>query len=621
MKSVFKICVLILLFLSVSLLNSCKKDKASPPVVSTTSISEITYTTATSGGNVTDEGSSAVLTMGICWSTTPDPNTGNNKTAQNGSKGIFVSNIEQLSQNTKYYVKAYATSSAGTGYGNEVSFTTTAVGTPVLTTVIITSITGNSAISGGNITAENGGLVTVRGVCWGTTSNPTISDSKTTDGSGPGSFVSNLTGLSDGTLYHIRSYATNSAGTAYGEDMSFTTLGKPSLTTAGISGIKLSSAISGGNISSDGGSVITASGVCWSTTINPTISDSKTSDNAATGTFISNITGLAKQTTYHVRSYATNSVGTSYGENLSFTTPEIEWVESTDFPGEARWEALSFTYNGKGYYGLGRNSNNPAVENLKDFWTFDPTNSTWTRLQDCPFTFINWKLSSKCLVGSILYVFKEWALYSYDINSDTWQFLCNSPNSLSSISCFSVNDKAFFFDGHNSKLYEYVAQDNIFIDRSAVISGYLDFGLSETFVINNEAFLIHKGEFTIEIYHYISQSDTWEKKLEKEFSPLEFEKASFNITINNYAYIGQSTSFFASSQDDNAIVTADYPSTNVWRYDYVNNEFKQSVSLPGDFRAHAGFFSFENTGYVIGGATVDSNTQHFKYLNDVWILK
>ncbi len=393
----------------------------------------------------------------------------------------------------------------------------------------------------------------------------------------------------------------------------------PLLTTAPIDSIEGSSVISGGNIIKDNGQPVTARGVCWNTTNNPTISDSKTNDGTGTGAFVSKISGLSKETTYHVRSYATNSVGTSYGEDLSFTTADIDWIKSTPFPGQARWCPLSFTYNGQGYFGLGRNSNNPAVENLKDFWRFDPTNSTWTRLGDCPYTFTT-GLTSKCLVGSILYVFKEWALYSYDLTNDSWQFISGTPISLYSTSCFSVNNKAYFFNRSNSDLYEYDPVGNIFIKKTAAIDGFLDWNLSETFVYNNEAYLLHKNDAKIEIYHYISQSDTWEKKQEKEFSNPAFDQASFIITINNNTYIGQSTSFSTSTSDDNAIVTPKMASSNVWKFDCLTNEFKPSLSLPGDFRAQAGNFSFINSGYVIGGVTVDSITQHFKYLNDGWIL-
>jgi uncharacterized protein (TIGR02145 family) len=95
---------------------------------------------------------------------------------------------------------------------------------PVVTTTSVTGITQTAATSGGNVTFDGGGAVTGRGVCWSTTVNPTISNSKTTDGSGTGTFTSSLTGLTKGTLYYVRAYATNSIGTAYGAELSFTTL-------------------------------------------------------------------------------------------------------------------------------------------------------------------------------------------------------------------------------------------------------------------------------------------------------------------------------------------------------------------------------------------------------------
>jgi hypothetical protein len=125
---------------------------------------------------------------------------------------------------TTYYVRAYATNSVGTVYGNEVSFTTLAPVVPTLTaTTAISLITSTSAQSGGNVTSDGGATITARGVCWSTSPSPTISDSKTTNGSGLGSFSSNITGLTLGVTYYVRSYATNSAGTGYGSQTSFTT--------------------------------------------------------------------------------------------------------------------------------------------------------------------------------------------------------------------------------------------------------------------------------------------------------------------------------------------------------------------------------------------------------------
>ena len=93
----------------------------------------------------------------------------------------------------------------------------------ILTTTTPGSITINSAQSGGNITSDNGSGVTARGVCWNTSPNPTISNSHTSDGTGIGSFTSSMTGLIPSTTYYVRAYATNSAGTSYGNSESFTT--------------------------------------------------------------------------------------------------------------------------------------------------------------------------------------------------------------------------------------------------------------------------------------------------------------------------------------------------------------------------------------------------------------
>lgn len=99
--------------------------------------------------------------------------------------------------------------------------------TPIVSTASVVSITTTTAISGGNVTYDGDTTVTARGVCWGTSSNPTILNSHTSDSSGTGVFTSNITGLSSATTYHVRAYATNSVGTAYGVDRTFTTLSIP----------------------------------------------------------------------------------------------------------------------------------------------------------------------------------------------------------------------------------------------------------------------------------------------------------------------------------------------------------------------------------------------------------
>jgi len=201
--------------------------------------------------------------------------------------------------------------------------------TALVTTTTISGITQTTAISGGNVTSDGGATIIVRGVCWSTSQNPTIANSKTSNGAGTGIFTSNLTGLANNTVYYVRAYATNSAGTSYGNQVNFTTgqnVVAPIVTTTSISGIAGNTANSGGNVTSDGGATVTARGVCWSTSQNPTDANSKTSNGAGTGIFTSNISGLVNSTMYYVRAYATNSVGTSYGDQMSFATGQNTFV-------------------------------------------------------------------------------------------------------------------------------------------------------------------------------------------------------------------------------------------------------------------------------------------------------
>jgi hypothetical protein len=183
----------------------------------------VTGNSASGGGNVTADGGAPVTARGICWSLVDPPSIANSKTTDGDGLGEFTSSLTGLLGNSTYYVRAYATNSAGTGYGPTVSFKTL-VDLPKVTTTTVTGITKTSAISGGNATYDGGGTITAKGLVWSLDANPDLNDNVIPGGTGTGAFISNLTDLTLNTTYHVRAYATNSVGTAYGDDVSFKTL-------------------------------------------------------------------------------------------------------------------------------------------------------------------------------------------------------------------------------------------------------------------------------------------------------------------------------------------------------------------------------------------------------------
>jgi hypothetical protein len=185
---------------------------------------------------------------------------------------------------------------------------------------IISQIGSDSALVDSEILSGGGGLVEDRGVCWSITSTPTVNNNKVSSGAGIGKFSVKLTGLQSGRTYYVRAYGQNSRGVSYGNEITFTTIGEPKIATSAITDITSISASTGGNVESDGGAPVTARGVCWSKSPNPTINNSKTVDGMGTGTFTSTLVSLEPGTLYYVRAYAQNRIGISYGAQLTFTT-------------------------------------------------------------------------------------------------------------------------------------------------------------------------------------------------------------------------------------------------------------------------------------------------------------
>ena len=298
------------------------------------SATSLTCYSATLNGNISSDNSVLISERGFFWSKTDNPDAGDNKKIVNGTIGNYSIEISNLQKNTTYYFRAYAIVNSSIVPGEVLTFTTTCSNIPpTISTNNITGITSNSANSGGQVTDEGSSPVIIRGVCWSTSQNPTISNSKTSNGNGPGSFSSYITGLNSCTTYYVRAYATNNDGlTGYGEQKTFTTIGcidNPNVTTNPGDHVTCNSARLNGTVNSGGGGTITERGFYYGTS-SGSLTNKKTV-TGTTGSFSANLSGLQENTTYYFRAYAKNSSGTGYGSVRSFT-PSCISLPSVDKP-------------------------------------------------------------------------------------------------------------------------------------------------------------------------------------------------------------------------------------------------------------------------------------------------
>lgn len=218
------------------------------------------------------------------------------------------------------------------------------------------SITTTSAIFDTNsITNTGGENASVRGICWvtGAGGTPTTANTKSEESGSftTGNFSRTMSGLSAGTTYSVRAYATNSAGTGYGSTVEVTTsTNPPTVTTSAVSSIGNNTATGNGNVTSDGGATVTERGVVANTTGTPTTSDLKfTAAAGGTGAFTASMTSLGTETHYYVRAYAINSNGTSYGSQVEFDTLEQSPTVSLSSPsdgGSTTDTTPDFTFTG-----------------------------------------------------------------------------------------------------------------------------------------------------------------------------------------------------------------------------------------------------------------------------------
>ena len=298
----------------------------------TTAASSITATSAISGGTFTGV-SGTIISLGVCWVLNSDPNDPDiNDTKVIGIQtgGIFTATITGLLPFTAYKIRAFIETTVGVVYGDVKTFTTLATLPTVTTSPTVSSIAATSFIASGNVTATGGATINSRGIQWSL--NPSIFPSTSVPAASPagtGVFNVNINvGLTAGTTYYFRAYATNTNGASfsYGQIYSTATLGGPTVVTIEPYSITNNSANTGCDVIATGGTAITRRGVCYSDfeTL-PAIGNSIVIDDpnyAQTEPFVTQLINLDNATTYYVRAFATNSVSTLYGETKIFRTTE-----------------------------------------------------------------------------------------------------------------------------------------------------------------------------------------------------------------------------------------------------------------------------------------------------------
>ena len=307
------------------------------PTVTILEIKDITVFSAMCVSKVMSGGGSEVTERGVCWSSTHlFPNLEDNHDSSGSGVGEYNVAMTGLDIDTKYYVRSYAINVQGIPSYSEVISFNTSDGKPTVITSMVTEITANSAVCGGNVVDEGESSVFERGICWNTHSDPTINDHHGNNGTGFGSYSVNMDGLISGLMCYVRSYAKNSYGIAYGETVSFIpTDGLPVVETTDVTNVTSNSAVCGGNVKEEGAGSVIKRGVCWSMNNNPTIEDHDIPNGTGLGEFSCDITGLSSNTVYYVRAYAMNEIGTVYGNEKTLPTlpgkPTVTTAPVTDY--------------------------------------------------------------------------------------------------------------------------------------------------------------------------------------------------------------------------------------------------------------------------------------------------
>ncbi|HEY5643781.1 MAG TPA: hypothetical protein VIS31_13010 [Woeseiaceae bacterium] len=324
------------------------KPVDTPSVTGTVDLPSITDATALLGGDITDTGGDTVTAVGIIWDFDIDPVNGGVNVPMTVNDP-FSQTVTGLPAGTDLWFVAYASNGAGPGYSTPVPFTT-AIGAPTMNpTPTVTGIDVDRATLGGTMTSDGGGSPSC-GVEWSTTAGGPYGNSQAVACTEAVPFSTEVTGLTTGTTYYFRAFATSAQGTDYSDEDFFVPQGAP-VVTASVTNILLESALLQGNVTNSGGSAIIERGFYWNTA-SPAQAGTKEIVGSGTGAYSKALSGLPVGGRIYYEAYATNATQTGYSGEQFFDTLSEPTVQASNvtFPKESgRAMRISWTRgNGSG---------------------------------------------------------------------------------------------------------------------------------------------------------------------------------------------------------------------------------------------------------------------------------
>ena len=295
--------------------------------LTTSEATEIIHNAATAGGTITSDGGNTITEAGICYGTTSSLDISGSHVAADLNGSSFSARITGLATETNYYIRAYAKTDSGkVFYGSTRQFTTTKeVKLPTLGAVTVTNIKTDGATLSSRVQNNGNSTILENGFCWSEYGTPTIDNDKVSC-SVSTNFGTTITGLKDGTTYHVCSWARNAMGVAYSSETTFTTVAitPPVVSMPQMINVNMEWATAKATVTSNGNSHLTDAGFCISTSPEPTVYDGNHQLGPVTDLKVT-FENLTRNTTYYIRAYAENQAGLlAYSPEVSFTTTDSD---------------------------------------------------------------------------------------------------------------------------------------------------------------------------------------------------------------------------------------------------------------------------------------------------------